>query len=87
MPLRAGSGTFFIKNLNSIFRDTEGFFSQNRNPDQDAQTAIENGGLDEFVQKLNAQIQEIVYLVRGKLPAGIRITLSATVRTRLSTTS
>ena len=44
---------------------------------QEAQTAIENGTMNEFVKKLNDQIQEIVYLVRGKLPAGIRITLSA----------
>ena len=44
---------------------------------QEAQVAIENGTMNEFVKKLNDQIQEIVYLVRGKLPAGIRITLSA----------
>ena len=44
---------------------------------KDAQDAIEQGTLKEYVEILNAQINDIVHLVRGRLPTGIRITLSA----------
>ena len=43
----------------------------------DLETDIAAGQLDNRVKILNAQIDEIVELVRGKLPNGIRITLSA----------
>jgi len=38
-----------------------------------------NGGLQNYIQILNDQIEEIVQLVRGDLSAGIRITLKAMV--------
>ena len=44
---------------------------------QDLETDIVAGQLDNRVKILNSQIDEIVELVRGKLPNGIRITLSA----------
>ena len=43
----------------------------------DMETDIAAGNLNNRVKILNAQIDEIVELVRGKLPNGIRITLSA----------
>ena len=44
---------------------------------QDAETAITNGTLKEYVEVLNSQINDIVMLVRGKLSSGIRFTLAA----------